>query len=719
MNERVKEEEIRQAVRPAADSQIIRSNGGELRIDQGHELNPPHADSPQHPHVVEPATRPLPGRPISPLTSKLDTRFLNEVSQLAQQLHLQIQSEKSELEERERRLQDQSSLFEVEKQRFIHEIAHELAQAETLKAQLQENEATLTKRQVDFELQVRQLETEREFLEMKRAELEQSKLSVRGEVLAELQSERSEVDRIKSTLREEQDRVQLLKAWLQQRLDELAIENGRTLQAEREKLWQSLTTEWEQRQAAFQQEVAEWSQTRDLERSEIDREKALFESTVQSANAEFLAKRESVALEMSQLREQFTLQLQTERNEWEQTRASQQAELDARRNKLEQEIANSRAEMAATLQIERAAWEETRQNAEAELQAARLAQTEEFAVQRAEHEERLRSERNECAQTIDRERAEIAAKQAEFAREQTLVENRIRFQQDHLEKSRAEFEQAQNIHRHERQVERQRIEETNMLMVRRLRQIDLYRSSIDEREKSLDREQELFERSQKAITNSVDLDRMSFQAEKEAWEQERQIQYADLRRQKEALATLSENMESRRVRLDKLRAELEETHRATLEMRLSVEETWAQLTQVAGQDEARQRVEQVREALIGYYQQMQSSLEDQRREQFDSLAKFERQRADFAEERIKLTNWFTARDEELKAAAERLRTEVSEASSNHNHWLAARDRWQQEKAEAEKLIRRLLASLGETNREQSREVEAIFSVPDSIHQPAA
>ena len=243
-----------------------------------------------------------------------------------------------------------------------------------------------------------------------------------------------------------------------------------------------------------------------------------------------------------------------------------------------------------------------------------------------------------------------------------------------------------------------------------MRQIDLYRSSIDEREKSLDREQELFERAQKAITNTVDLDRISFQAERDAWEQQRHIQQSDLRRQKEALTTLGENLESRRARLDKLRAELEETHRATLEMRLAVEEAWAQLTQVAGQDEARQRVEQVRESLIGYYQQMHDSLEEQRREQFDALSKFERQRAEFAEERQTLTNWLAARDEELKSGEERLRVAAIDASSHHAHWLAARDRWLMEKAEAEKLIRRLLASLGETNRDQSREIEQALSL---------
>ena len=53
------------------------------------------------------------------------------------------------------------------------------------------------------------------------------------------------------------------------------------------------------------------------------------------------------------------------------------------------------------------------------------------------------------------------------------------------------------------------------------------------------------------------------------------------------------------------------------------------------------------------------------------------------------------------------KTNVTEAVSSN--WLAARDRWLIERTEAEQLIRRLLSSLGENNREQSRDVEVLLS----------
>jgi septal ring factor EnvC (AmiA/AmiB activator) len=134
------------------------------------------------------------------------------------------------------------------------------------------------------------------------------------------------------------------------------------------------------------------------------------------------------------------------------------------------------------------------------------------------------------------------------------------------------------------------------------------------------------------------------------------------------------------------------------------------LTQGVGQDEARKQVEQVRESLLGYYQQMRGSLEGQTREYLAAQATFDQQRFEFAEERQQLTNWFAARDEELRRGEERLQSAAVEASSHQNQWLSARDRWLLEKGEAEKLIRRLLASLGENNRDQSRSTDTTFHV---------
>jgi hypothetical protein len=209
----------------------------------------------------------------------------------------------------------------------------------------------------------------------------------------------------------------------------------------------------------------------------------------------------------------------------------------------------------------------------------------------------------------------------------------------------------------------------------------------------------VLEKSRRAFSSNSDIDRMNLQREQNAWQTERQVQQSELLRQQELFTSHAENLESRRIRLERLRTELEDTHRSTLEMRLAVEEAWVELTQKAGQDVARERVEQVRNTLVGYYRQLHEGIVEQRREHLDSQTKFERLRAEFHDERQKLMEWISTRDQELKIGEERLRLEASDASMRDSAWQAARDRWMQEKAEAEQVIRKLLAELGNQHRD--------------------
>ena len=134
MNERVTDERLRQATGLSVDSQRPTFFGSGVRIDPAHSLGDPHppeaeltSDAPTSELSVPLSTsdlRRMEASKLMPGSKRLDTRALNEVSQLVQQLHLQIESEKEDLESREQALRDQLSLFEVEKQRFIHQIAN-------------------------------------------------------------------------------------------------------------------------------------------------------------------------------------------------------------------------------------------------------------------------------------------------------------------------------------------------------------------------------------------------------------------------------------------------------------------------------------------------------------------------------------------------------------------------------------------------------------------
>lgn len=307
----------------------------------------------------------------------------------------------------------------------------------------------------------------------------------------------------------------------------------------------------------------------------------------------------------------------------------------------------------------------------------------------------------------DNTHAELAAEQAawcerqeqlvtDWQKERALHEARLRFQQDHLDKVRMELETAQADFRRERQLERQRLADDAELLERRIIQLNQYRAALDEQAKSLDRERDALTKSRKAWDSTTDADRATLRAERDAWEQDRRRQELDLQRQQAALANHGESLERKRDRLERLRYELEDTHRSTLELRLAVEEGWAQIAHAVGHEEdARHRVEQARQALVLYYQELHAGLAEQRRELIDLQTRLEEQRLVFRDERQTLMHWLTERDEHLRREEERLQQQAEQVTASEAAWRSTRDQWLSEKLAAESLIRRLLTELGD------------------------
>jgi hypothetical protein len=65
----------------------------------------------------------------------------------------------------------------------------------------------------------------------------------------------------------------------------------------------------------------------------------------------------------------------------------------------------------------------------------------------------------------------------------------------------------------------------------------------------------------------------------------------------------------------------------------------------------------------------------------------------FLEERRTLAEWITQREEELTRQEQRQRQQLSQQTSADQVWRRERDRWLEEKAEAERIIRQLLDDL--------------------------
>ena len=633
----------------------------------------------------------------------------------------QMLARETDLEQREATVEHRLAELEAERLRFQSLRIQQFEELEQNRLRLQSEEAALRERMVAAEGLLKRIDADRLAAERERIDIERRRATLREEVLAELQLERQAIETDRSELTAELERARALTTSLEEQHRQATVEAERLIQSERERLWQALIGEWEERRSQFQTEHDQWLATSQTEKQEIEREKAFYDAAVREAESDFAAARATQAAELQTARAQHLALLDAERQQHNAAvreaesdlaaaRATQAAELQAAREQHLVLLDAERQQHAAALQAERIELQSAREQHLTLLDAERQQHTAALRTERDEWQQRRAASESEWFAHRDRELAILqsqrdewdrtyAVQRAELHSERSVLESRIRFQQEHLEKLRTDLERAQNEHRHERQVERQHLEESSQLLLKRMRQIDLYRASVEEREKSLERERNVLAKSRRALSSTSDLDRISLQAERDAWEHERQIQQAELRRQQDLLTSHSENLESRRIRLDKLRAELEDTHRSTLEMRLAVEETWVDLTQSLGQDEARLRVEQVRHALVGYYSQLHEGLVDQRREHLDAQSKFERLRTEFLDERQKLMDWIASRDNELRVAEERLRIATADSTTRDSAWQAARDRWLLEKTEAEQVIRKLLIELGNQHRE--------------------
>ncbi|MBS0204788.1 MAG: hypothetical protein JSS49_17925 [Planctomycetes bacterium] len=636
---------------PYSDSsRSLSLNGSELRID------PPHVSTNIGGVAPTQVTAPA---PFAAPTPRANSQLLLEAGRILEQLQIQD----ADLNQRQANLEEQIAAFEAERQSFQERRAADEGLLEERRRTLAADEADLRQRLAETQELLAQIEAARSAVEQDRISVDHQRTTLRQELLDELQHDRQE-------LALEHERARALSASLEEQLRLTTAEAEKLIQGERERLWQTLILEWEERRVQFQRDHDSWLATVQAEKVEIEREKAFYEAAVRNAETDFAAARLAQDAELQSLREEQIAALQAER-----------------------------AQLQEAIRAEKQDWERTLAEQQAQLRAAYADESSALQLERDRLVESLESVRADLQIEQDEWNKARSAQLAELQGERAVLENRIRFQQEHLEKLRADLERAQNEHRKDRQVERQRMEDDSRQIIRRMRQIDLYRSSIDEREKSLEREREVLEKSRRAFSSSVDLDRLNLQREQSAWQAERQIQQSELLKQQELYSTHAESLESRRIRLEKLRTELEDTHRSTLEMRLAVEEAWVELTQAAGQEAARERVEQVRNTLVGYYRQLHEGLVEQRREHLESQSKFERLRADFHDERQKLMEWISTRDQELRVGEERLRLAAADAANRDSAWQSARNRWMQEKAEAEQVIRKLLGELGNQHRD--------------------
>ncbi|MFN9371098.1 MAG: hypothetical protein ACK6D3_04355 [Planctomycetaceae bacterium] len=356
----------------------------------------------------------------------------------------------------------------------------------------------------------------------------------------------------------------------------------------------------------------------------------------------------------------------------------ERSELDQRQQQVTATEA-SQHELQVVLLRERRDLQEEREQFAADQAAIRGALAEEVQATHV----RLDHEREEAA-------ADVARIREELQRDQQLSESRLRFREEHLQRTMREFEQNQLEFRVEQQQGRTRLAETESQLLLRRQQLDGIRHSLEAHEDSLERDRQWLQIERRGIEARLQQDRERLRSEQHDWTVSRAEQQADLARKQEQLRLHAAALETRRQQLEELRRDVERTHGESLELRLAVEEAYAQLTRTVGEEATRERVEHARLLLAEHYRNSRDTLAIHSQELEQLQARLAKERSDLLFERQALAEWIATQEQLLATRAAGLDRDHAALQERELAWRQAEDRWHGERQQAEVIIRDLL-----------------------------
>ncbi|AMV20965.1 hypothetical protein [Planctomyces sp. SH-PL14] len=362
----------------------------------------------------------------------------------------------------------------------------------------------------------------------------------------------------------------------------------------------------------------------------------------------------------------------------------------------EQDLNRQRDELAAEREamkesLERELYQERAKVVEAQqqFQDERTAAQEQLDERRAEIE-RLREERlgplDEREQTVERREQELHQREID-------LEKRTRFHEDHLKRLRQEIAGQKSDLEQERQSLRVwsvQVEESIHL---RLRHVQRFRDLLEEREKACDEERHLLHQSRRSLDEELIRRRAELEAEKAEFLAETEKRAADVQDQQNAIAAQLEAVEDRQTELDRLQQEIEATHQENLEMRAAVDEAYADLCAKADEALVRERLTQSRAMLHEQFRRVHDAIAEQKSAVAGLLSELDEQRQAYRAERDSTAAWLRQREADVEQRQAALARERGQHHAGEGHWIAARDRWRNEKLEAETIIRGLVTEL--------------------------
>jgi hypothetical protein len=665
-----------------------------IRIDQSHALPggrtaPPIP--PDHEDLEDESAAPA----AAPAPSNRSSRREEEVLRQTTQIAAHLRSEREELERREKALHEQHALLDQEwrsARLWVNELEEDMLKR---RSDFKAREDDLNEKIGSCETLIGDLEEQERVILGLRDQIAAERANLRAEVDHELEVERLALKQTRQALEEERRALAGEFERRRREHEESSRALGTRLELERSTLRSQLEAQLQEERAVLERERAAWNAKRSAEEELLSNRRNITESAAQRVQGELSAIRQREFEELRREREALESQLAAQREIIEQ----EHQKLEVARRQSEEQLAELKKLQIAEIEQERQRVHDEIEASRRELETAR-SQIEGDLKRRVD--ERESGLRNEQQRLEDQHREQLAR----LEQERKLLENRIRFQQDHLQKARQEVEAAQLELRKQHQTDRADLEQREAGLRLRWEQLANARSILEEREQSLAREHALVAERKKTIETDLALRLEALDTDRAAWEIDRKTREDELRRREEALAADSERLDSRRQRLDGLRIELEDTHRNTLEMRMAIEEVWAQLSQQIGLDDAKRRLAETQRLLDEDFEHVRSAIADERRQLAELQAAQQFRHSEFERERVQARQTAEQREAALEGARKTLDDTAAKLHVREDELARLREEWVGEKLEVEWVIRSLLSQLGQ-------QTEATASKPES------
>lgn len=447
--------------------------------------------------------------------------------------------------------------------------------------------------------------------------------------------------------------------------------------------------------AELEHRIAKVSQQEDLVQrhaAEIrSAQRALAEERVilkASVRAELDEERMKVSQERMMLdaeRDRLRVQAERERQEHADRLQAMADELRAERVRLTEKAREELAGEIVLLNRKKIEWEQAHESQLLELQH----QSEDLQQQRELFGQQVDAEQQRLREEIEKKRQSILT-------EQSNLQRRYRFQFEHLTRAKEDLEAELREFRREQQMfrsERLRFLEQHRL---RFRQLEHVRHLLMERDASIDRETRIAERSKVAALSEIQRQQRRSEEERDAILRDIESRQRRTKQQEASLADLVARLEERSQRLNRLRAELDQTQSEILEQRLVTEEARTSLVRdAASADVARARLEQARGDVQSFFERLRSQVTAERDQvELTAVDVAERQQQ-FRHDRAELEQWFATREEQLstRVADSVVVDQQQMIESLKSELSVLQGRWKNDRCEAERTIRDLLDQL--------------------------